>query len=154
MAKKKPNPWHEIDGGMALILPSSMLEHPNFLRLSAHAVKLLVDLGRQYKGHNNGYLCCSWSAMAKRGWRSNNTVRRAMHELEHYGIILRSKQGGKNVATLHALSWRNINEQRGRVLDIAMTLTPHNTWKIAVPDFVQPEPRRLKRSAPSSSTVS
>lgn len=143
--KKKDNGWNEIDGGMAFVIPYTLLRHRNFIRLSAYAHKLLLDLGRQYTGFNNGYLCASWSLMKDAGWRSSHTVQRAMLELEHYRIIVRTQQGGLNRPNLHALTWRSINEKPGKPLEMRPTKPP-DTWKHDdIPDFVMPAKRNRKR---------
>ena len=54
-------------------LPKEVLLHPNFVHLTPSAIKLLVDLGVQFNGHNNGDLCAAFSIMQKRGWRSKDT---------------------------------------------------------------------------------
>ena len=54
-------------GGPFLALPRDVIDHPAFLRLSAYAKALLIDLGAQYKGDNNGDLCCAWKVMKPRG---------------------------------------------------------------------------------------
>ena len=58
------------DLGSFFALPHAVLEHENYTRSSPKAVKLLIDLGAQYKGNNNGDLCAAWSLMTARGWNS------------------------------------------------------------------------------------
>jgi len=147
--KKKPSGWDEIDGGAGFVIPLTMMRHRNFTRLSAHAVKLLLDLARQYTGFNNGYLCASWSLMRVLGWNSSHTVQKAMLELEHYNIILRTQQGGQNRPNLHALTWRKIDEKLKQPLDVRPTIVPPDSWKHdAIPDFEMPTPkaRRARRA--------
>ena len=79
---------------MAFVIPYTLLRHPNYTRLSPYAHKLVQDLARQYTGFSNGYLCASWALMQDAHWNSENTVRKAAAELEHYRIIERTKQGG------------------------------------------------------------
>lgn len=90
-------------GGYAR-LPHMVLRSPQFIALSAHATRLLVDLLAQYKGHNNGDLCASWIVMAGRNWRSRQTLRRALLELEAGLWITRTRQGGLHRATLYAIT--------------------------------------------------
>ena len=54
------------DSGSHFGLPHAVLNSPNYKLLSAHAVKLLCDLGAQFKGYNNGDQCATWSLMC---WR-------------------------------------------------------------------------------------
>jgi len=109
-------------------LPHAVMDSSNYIRLSAHAVKLLNDLGFQYNGHNNGDLCATWSMMKKRGWKSKSTLYNAIKELTHYGFIYNSRQGGRHRATLYALTWNKVDECKGK-LEIEPTLIPLGYWK-------------------------
>ncbi|WP_369942778.1 hypothetical protein [Xanthomonas medicagonis] len=135
--KKQDNRWDDIDGGSAFVVPYTLLRHPNFIRLSAWAHKLLHDLGAQYTGFNNGYLCASWSLMQHVGWNSSATLYLAVRELEHYGIIERTQQGGRNKENLHAFSWRRVDHKKEKPLDAGWGLSPKptNAWKEKRPDF-------------------
>ena len=141
--RKKPNDrWNDIDGKCAFVIPLTLLGHPNFTRLSPHGCKLLLDLGRQYKGFNNGDLCATFSVMASRGWRSETTLREAIAECEHYGLIARSRQGGRNRCNLFALTWRRLDKVTGKRLDMIPTLSSSNDWKKEVPPFVAAKRKR------------
>lgn len=59
MGRKKENRFSDIGKEGALLLPNSLIRHPNMAMLSPYGVKLIVDLGTQYTGFNNGYLCAS-----------------------------------------------------------------------------------------------
>ncbi|GAA3928622.1 hypothetical protein [Luteimonas lutimaris] len=142
MGKKKDNRWNDIDGGAAFVIPLTLFRHPNFTRLSPWANKLLMDLSRQYTGFNNGYLCASRTLMKECGWSSPLTLQRAVEELEHYRIIARTRQGGRNRATLHGLTWRRIDDKAGNHLDVHPTMIPSNDWKEERPQFVRTQGRR------------
>lgn len=133
--KRKDNRWSDIDGGAAFVVPYTLLRHPNFVRLSGYGHKLLMDLARQYTGFNNGYLCTSWALMCEAGWNSENTVRAAMLELEHYRLIERTRQGGRHKANLHAFTWRRIDAKTDDPLDVSPTPKPSDAWKEDRPDF-------------------
>lgn len=144
--KSNKGAWNEIDGGACFAIPMTLIRHQNFRRLSPHANKLLFDLGTQYTGFNNGYLCCSWSLMKSMGWKSSNTLRRAMLELEHYRIIVRTQQGGLNKANLHALTFRKIDEKKNHDLERPPSIKPLDSWKHdGLVDFKMPEPKRRKQ---------
>jgi hypothetical protein len=153
VGKKKDNRWDDIDGGSAFVIPYTLLRHPNFIRLSPWGNKLVLDLARQYTGFNNGYLCASRTLMKPAGWKSTDTLQRAIEEAEHYGLILRSRQGGRNRATLHALTWRRIDDKRDKPLDVAPTMKPTDDWKAERPLYVRtkgkrkPAKRRLRAVA-------
>lgn len=116
--------------GSFLALPHSLMEHPNFSSMSPRAVKLLLDLGAQYRGVNNGDLAMTWSIMEKRGWHSRDQLRKARQELLYRGFIVITRQGGRNLATLYALTWRQIDECGGK-LDTRPTKTASNNWKLS-----------------------
>ena len=93
-------------GGPFLALPRELIDHSAFLRLSAHAKALLIDLGAQYRGDNNGDLCCAWRVMQPRGWRSEATLHKAKHELLDAGFIFEARKGRRpNLCGLYALTW-------------------------------------------------
>lgn len=149
---RRENRWSDIDGGHAFVIPLTLLRHANYIRLSHHSNKLLMDLARQYTGFNNGYLCASWSLMKLCGWRSSGTLRAAVLECEHYGLLIRTQQGGRNKPNLHAFSWRRIDEKPGQPLDRQPTNKPTDDWKDERPAFVPPKrtakaPRRHRRAA-------
>ncbi len=97
-------------GGPFLALPRDLIEHPAFLRLSAYAKALLIDLGAQYRGDNNGDLCCAWKVMQPRGWRSEATLHKAKRELLDGGFLFEARKGHRpNVCGLYALTWLNFD---------------------------------------------
>jgi hypothetical protein len=113
-----------------LALPHAVLASLSYKRLSAHAVKLLCDIGGQFRGNNNGDLCATWSVMQRLGWRSRDTLSRALRELLESGLIELTRQGGKNRCNLYALTWRAIDECKGK-LDVLPTCKPSGLWKQA-----------------------
>lgn len=128
--------WRDIHGGQAFVIPQTLLAHPNFTRLSPYACKLLFDLGRQYSGINNGYLHPGLAALAPFGWNSAHTLTGAIKELEHYGILMQTRSGGKNQAAYYGFTFRRINQIPGRPHDRPVPLTVLNTWLTEVPDYV------------------
>jgi hypothetical protein len=79
-------------GGPFLALPRDVINHAAFLRLSPFAKSLLIDLGAQYKGDNNGDLSCAWKVMkprlAQRGDAAQGEARAAAQR-----VHLRGPQG-------------------------------------------------------------
>ena len=108
-------------------LPHALLRHPNYARLSAYAVKLIVDLGMQYNGFNNGDLCMAWSVMQPLGWRSKTTLYKAKDELLEIEFIELTRQGGKHVCSLYALTWQSIDECKGK-LEVLPTKVASGAW--------------------------
>ncbi len=110
------------------MLPHHILDSEEYARLSTRAVKLLIDLLAQYRGKNNGDLCAAWSRMEPRGWNSKDTLNNALKELERSGFILRTRQGGRNKASLFAITWNPIDDCDGK-LDVPEMKVPPNLWK-------------------------
>lgn len=132
---KKDNRWNDVDGGSAFVIPYTLLRHPNYRRLSPYGHKLIADLGCQYTGFNNGYLCASFSLMKEQGWHAPMTLHKAAAECEHYRLIQRTQQGSLNKPNLYAFTWRRIDEKPGHPLMVNPTLKPSDAWKEERSDF-------------------
>lgn len=127
--KEKDNGWKDIHGGSAFIIPLSCIRHQTFNHLSPKACKLLFDLGRQFSGFNNGYLCVTPSLLLRQGWKSKASIWEAVAECEYYGLIIKTQQGGKNRPSYYAFTWRRIHKIANRPpLDVAATFQPGNDW--------------------------
>ncbi|WP_303900773.1 hypothetical protein [Thiohalomonas denitrificans] len=113
-------------------------------------MKLLVDLGAQYRGTNNGDLTAAFSIMERRGWKSKSSLQNALVELLETGWIIKTRQGGRNFPSLYALTFLPIDECGGK-LDRPSTNAPLGWWKlghnpedreIPAPHKGQPTPHR------------
>lgn len=109
-------------------VPTEVLDSPRYCALSFKARALLLDLGAQFRGHNNGDLAAPWSWMKHRGWKSKDTLKRALDESLATGMIELTRQGGMHCASLYAFSWLPINECGGK-LDVHANPVASNTWK-------------------------
>lgn len=112
--------------------PFLMIEHrisdsPEFGRLSGNAVKLLLEMARQYRPGKNGDLSIPWSMLSTRGWKSKATVHGAKLELLAAGWIIETRKGGKNMCSLYALTYYAVDESE-KHLEPA-TVTPPNLWR-------------------------
>lgn len=87
-------------------------------------MKLLIELMKQYNGYNNGDLCLAYSLMSNRGFKSKATLHNKIKELLAADLIIVTRTGGKNKAQLYALIWIDINECRGKQLEIGPTKKP------------------------------
>lgn len=117
------------EGGGFMLIPHAVLDCPNYIDMSWPAKALVADLARQYNGHsNNGDLTAAWRIMAKRGWRSKDTLHRALRELQDNGLIQLTRQGGRNACNLYAVTWAAIDECKGK-LDYGPTNTPSGLWR-------------------------
>lgn len=137
MARRKSNYNAERgESGGYVPLYHSVLRSNGYSQLSAYAVKLLNDLLSQYYGSNNGDLCATYSLMQKRGWKSKGTLNRAVKELLEAGFIEVSRQGGRHLCSLFALTFYAVDDCKGK-LDIAATSRPKSLWRKneSVPDI-------------------
>lgn len=110
-----------------LQLYHSVTDSKEFGELSAHAIKLLLEFGRQYRPGNNGDIGIPWSMLRKRGWRSQGTVARAKQELLEAGWIIETRKGGKHLCSLFAVTLWAIDES-SKHLERATTTAP-NLWR-------------------------
>lgn len=109
-------------------MPKAILESEEYARLTAYEVKLLMDLFSQFNGRNNGDFHCAWRLMRRRGWRSQDTLNRALSGLIELGFIVKTRQGGKHKCSLYAVTWLPIHDCSGK-LDISPTMAAPGTWK-------------------------
>jgi hypothetical protein len=124
--------------GTFIMLLHIVYDSPNFTSLSAYARRALLDLARPYNGHNNGDLALTWKMAHKVGWKSRDTLEKSIAELVHFGMIVRTRQGGLNSPNLYALTWIAIDHCNGK-LDVRGTKVPGNEWKFPKPPFHWPE---------------
>jgi|SRR6056300_1847271 len=110
-------------------LHKPLLSCEDFISLKGNSLKLLIDIGSQYNGYNNGNLCASLSVLRSRGWNSNQQLTKALRELLNKNLIVLTKQGGLHMGpNLYAITWQPINECGGK-LDVPATTLPPRTFK-------------------------
>jgi len=127
-----------------------------YAALSPRALKAMIDLLVQFRGANNGDLCAAWSLMRKLGWTSKDQLAKALTELKERGWIIVSRQGGRRIPTLYALTILRVDPCNGK-LDIAATRTPLHLWRngrdsvISLPRSAgqPPPPHGAKQEEPS-----
>ncbi len=116
MPTKKNYPQAKGRGnGSFFSLPHAVINCPNYFQLSYKSRAMLVELGTQFNGSNNGDLSATRSFLSDRGWKSSDTIFSAIEELIYYGFIARTQEGGLNVAGkqrphLYALTWLRIDK--------------------------------------------
>ncbi|WP_137009379.1 hypothetical protein [Aquitalea aquatilis] len=116
--------------GSFFALPKCVLESDEFATLSPFAVKLMMDMAAQHHMGRNGYLSASWTLMQKRGWRSKDTLAKALNELETEGWVVRTRQGGRRICNLFGFSFFRIDDHvPGKPLDIKPTVGPLGYWR-------------------------
>ena len=109
-------------------IPRVVMDSPDFINLKSGAVRLLLELAKQFNGRNNGDLTVAHSLLKRRGISSKNTITKATAELIEANMILRTRQGvflnpGGRCA-LYALTWLPIDECPGKQLEVKETLVP------------------------------
>lgn len=136
------------ESGTFSLIPHAVQDSPNWQACGGTAIKLLCDLVRQYNGRNNGDLCASIGLLRSRGWNSPDTLRWAIRELRHYGLLTLTRQGGLNCASLYAVTWLAIDECGGK-LDCASTVVASADWKTPREPYCRPK----KNASPSTDSV-
>lgn len=116
-------------GHSFLRLPHFLIESPEFEALSGAAVKLLVDIAKQFRGANNGDLSMGWQDMGKRGWNSQGTLHRAKEELLEAGFIVCTRHGGSHRCALYAITWEPMDACEGKGLEIGPSHKASHAWR-------------------------
>lgn len=135
MARDRIKSKGRRESGRFAPLPINMLESRNFRNLSARGRSLLFEFCAQLRFNkdgtaNNGDLQATFSLMRDRGWKSKAGLALALQELEHYGFIVTTRQGGKKKCSLYALTWLAIDDCDGKLDDgFRSTAAPLGTWK-------------------------
>lgn len=112
-----------------------LLGHPNYINLSNRAKGLLTDLLSQYNGFNNGDLSACRTLMEKRGWRSGSSLNLALKELLYYEFVKVSRQGGRRIPTLLALTCFPIDECKGKH-ELRATAAANNDYRLTKKKWV------------------
>ena len=139
--------------GTFTMLPHHVTKSEQFANLSAYAVKLLVDLLNQYHGKQNGDLSPSFTLMQRHNWRSKDTLAKALTELETKGFLVKTRQGGRHVASLYAVTFWGIDECDGKH-DHVVSAAPLNYWREGHNPECLPKPKpKIKTPAPPRGVI-
>jgi hypothetical protein len=138
------------DNGWFFRMPVAVLDSDNYKALSFKARALLLDLGAQFRGANNGDLAAAWSVMRRRGWKSKDTLQRALKELLAAGMIEQTRWGGLHCCSLYAFTWLPIDECGGK-LDVAGTKIASQAWRKS--DFAARAEKTRSPPQPSGRTA-
>jgi hypothetical protein len=115
-------------------IPRIVCDHEDYINLGGNAVRLLVELSRQYNGKNNGNLTAAWTCMSKRGFKSKETLSKAIKELVAANLIMITRTGyfqnpgGR--CSLYALAWQPIDECLGKNLELKPTVRPPRQFSL------------------------
>jgi hypothetical protein len=97
---------------------------------------MLIDVADRFNGNNNGTISWTFDIAQERGWRNKKAFVTALAELQHYGFLIMTRQGGRNRCSYFSLSWMNI--QPGPHDEKPTTLPP-NTHRQLVQPFQRPK---------------
>lgn len=136
--RKRRNWKGRNESGTFLAIPHAVMDSQAWRLCRGTAIKLLFDIARQYRGNNNGDLCASEGLVP--GYASE-TRARALRELCHYGLLIKTRQGGLHQSCLYALSWRPIDDCKGK-LEVAATVAAPGDWKGPKLQFSPPKRER------------
>lgn len=131
------------ESGRFLAIPFSVIEHPDFISLSSTAIRLLIEVSKQFNGKNNGALGAGFEIMRKRGFKSKTTLAKGLRELESAEFLIRTREGrfmnpGRRCA-LYALPWLAIDECPGKDLEVAPTQKPPRCFSAEIIKMPIPE---------------
>lgn len=120
---RKPKSKGKWSGGF-LALPHVLTRHSDFRELTPSALKVLMAIGSQYNGQNNGDLSCTKTTMSKWGGIAPATLAKAKKELVERNLIRKTRtHHWKTSGTrceLYGLTWLDLDECLGKDLDEAI----------------------------------
>jgi hypothetical protein len=106
------------DGTQHLALPFVVLDSPGYRAIGHIARSLLLDIARQYTGHNNGKLVACAKYLKPKGWSSNATITKALRELVAVNLLIETRKGARpNKAAWFALGWLQLDVAEGLDID-------------------------------------
>ncbi len=118
MAKSYKGSKGKRDGDRYVALPHVVIDSPSYRALGHPARALLIDIARQYTGSNNGRLVACAKYLKPLGWKSNDTVSRALVELKEKALLIETRMGMRpNRATWFALAWYSLDNSDGMDID-------------------------------------
>jgi hypothetical protein len=118
MAKSFKSSKAKRDGQGFVALPHVVLESPSYRALSHAARSLLIDIAKQYTGTNNGRLVACTKYLKPLGWKSHDTVARALADLKAAGFLIETRMGMRpNRAAWFALGWYALDDSKGMDID-------------------------------------
>lgn len=136
MARSRAKNKKRSDAGQYFVIPHHIMDYPDWQRLTPNAIRLLLELLKQYNGRNNGDFTAAWTIMQKRGFHSQTTLNDALKCLMDLQYIIRTREGrfcnpGKRCA-LYAVTWLPIHDCPGKDLEISATSEPYRTFSIHI----------------------
>ncbi len=132
MAKGFKRSKDKRDGDRYMALPHVVIDSAVYRSLSHPARSLLIDIARQYTGNNNGKLVACAKYLRPLGWKSNDTVTRALMELKDTELLIETRLGMRpNRAAWFALGWYALDPIDG--MDLEARHFRRGQYRIAEP---------------------
>lgn len=114
-------------GTKFVAVPNHVIESPGFSRLEHASVRILLLIATQYTGRNNGKLVACRKFTEKYGIKSNNTLSRAVADLQINGLIFCTRKGARpNKASWYMLTWRPLDLTND--MDVKQSDVPHSPY--------------------------
>lgn len=104
-------------GASFVQIPHFVLESEQWGRMDPLALKLLLELARQFRGNNNGNFSATASVLKDRSssWSSKDTLPKKLRYLEDHGWIVKTRQGGRHLGcNLYAITWWPVDACQGK----------------------------------------
>lgn len=130
MAKKKySGKYKGVFGKLgAFALPKALMNLDDFRSLPPSALKVLIVLGHQYNGYNNGDLSASHNTLKEWGGMAESTLSKSLKILQDKNLIVKTRTNYKGKAgarcALYALTWNAINDCKDKNLELEPTTKP------------------------------
>lgn len=137
MARDRVKAKGRRESGAFVPIPCAVLNCANYKKLTPRATRLLFDLCgflNFKKGGtvNNGNLSTALTVLKPFGWKSPDTLSKAIAELRYYGFIIQTRPGGRNQCSLYAVAWWAVDDCHR---DVLPTKAPSMEWKTEKPLF-------------------
>ena len=139
-------------GASFVQIPHFVLESQQWGQMDAFALKLLMELARQYKGNNNGDLAATAEMLKDRSvtWSSKDTLPKKLRYLEDHGWIVKTRQGGRHIGcNLYAITWWPVDACGGKHQHPTGSKASH-CWKNAIDTPPNGERNPVSRGAKAS----
>ena len=120
--KQKAAKANKLDVGRFTALPHTVIHSEEFRNLGFAARSLLFDIAAQYNRSNNGKLVCCGKYLQPLGWKSNDTISRALVELKESGLLILTRQGMMppySRPSWFAIGWFSLDVSSGLDIDPA-----------------------------------
>jgi hypothetical protein len=115
-----------------------------FRTLPPSALKLWFDMRTQFNGYNNGNISVAMSLLVHRGWKSPDTLYRALRELRVRGLVALTRQGkpGPNrICSLYRFTDLQTSKDESRFIEGKPATYEFRDWK------PQGRPKKIRATA-------